>query len=468
MKKEVVVIGGGPAGLTTAYELTKVNLFPLVLEKMDKVGGLARTEDYRGFLFDMGGHRFFTKSQEVNTMWQEVLPEGLLHRPRLSRIYYKRKFFHYPLKPLNVLIGLGFLESALIIASYLRWQLHPYKNENTFEQWVTNRFGKRLFQNFFESYTEKVWGISCSELRSEWASQRIKDLSVGAIFRNMLFKPQKKIRTLIEEFDYPCFGPGMMWNEVKNRIEGCGGTVSLRSEVIAVRWKDNFIKDLVISHNGHQRIIQGTDFISSMPITEFVSQLDPPAPLIVQDAAKKLRHRDFLTVCLIVDKPDLFPDNWIYVHDPEVKVGRIQNFKNWSLQMVPDPTKTGLGLEYFCDEGDSLWTMMDSDLIELGKREIDSIGLANYTDIEDGCVFRLSKSYPVYDSNYHDCFAIVKDFVSKLTNFQTIGRNGLHRYDNQDHAILSGMLAVRNLVLRENNNLWHINTDQAYYEEVTE
>ena len=465
-EKQVVIIGAGPAGLTAAYELTKRNVCPIVIEKRNIVGGLARTESYKGFYFDMGGHRFFTKAPEVKRMWHEILGKDFLRRPRLSRIYYKKKFFNYPLKPFNALKGLGLLESLLIILSYLRWQIFPYRREDTFEQWVTNRFGKRLFQAFFKGYTEKVWGIPCSELKAEWAAQRIKDLSLKTAVLNMFLKPKKTIKTLIEEFEYPRFGPGMMWNAVRHQIEKVGGTVRMETDVAEIHRKGNCIESVLVSCNSHTETVNGTDFISSMPITEFIKKLNPSPPPAVLQAAEKIHYRDFLTVCLVVNKPELFPDNWIYIHDPDVKVGRIQNFKNWSPEMVPDPAKTSLGLEYFCTEGDELWNMADAELIELGKREVDRVGLASYTDIEDGCVCRVPKAYPVYDSDYRDYLVTVREFIDGLENFQTIGRNGLHRYNNQDHAMLTGMLAVRNLTLGEENDLWNVNTDHEYLEEV--
>ena len=464
----IVIIGAGPAGLTAAYELTKFNRRPIVLEKREFLGGLARTERYQDYYFDIGGHRFFTKVEEVNKMWHEVLGKDFLRRPRLSRIYFNGEFFDYPLKPLNALRGLGFFQSILIILSYLRWHLFPYRREDTFEQWVTNRFGKRLFLTFFKTYTEKVWGISCSELRAEWAAQRIKGLSLKTALLSMFLKPKETIKTLIQEFDYPRLGPGMMWSAVKDEVERRAGLVRLRCEVIRVHRTADRIDSVAIVCDGQMEVIKGTDFISSMPVTEFVNKLAPPPPPEVLQAAEKLAYRDFLTVCLIVNKPHLFPDNWIYVHDPDVKVGRIQNFKNWSPYMVPDLTKTSLGLEYFCTEGDALWNTPDADLIELAKREVDRIGVANSADVEDGCVVRVLKAYPVYESSHRDFLAIVREYVEGLENFQTIGRNGLHRYNNQDHAMLTAMLAVRNLVLGQQNDLWSVNTDEDYHEETRE
>jgi protoporphyrinogen oxidase len=461
-----VVIGAGPAGLTAAYELVKLGLRPVVLEKERLVGGLARTEKYKGFHFDMGGHRFFTKSEEVKKMWHEVLGDQLLRRPRLSRIFYDGKFFNYPLKPVNALLGLGLCQSVLIVLSYLRWQLFPHRREDTFEQWVTNRFGRRLFEIFFKTYTEKVWGISCSELKAEWAAQRIKDLSLKTALLSMFLKPKTAITTLIEEFDYPRLGPGMMWEAVRDAVEQRGGAVRLGAGVTRIRRTGTRIDGVVVRSAGGEELVEGTDFVSSMPVTELVEKLDPPAPAPVREAAKRLHYRDFLTVCLIVNRTDLFPDNWIYVHSSAVKVGRIQNFKNWSPEMVPDPGKSSLGLEYFCTEGDELWTMTDRDLVELGKAEVERIGLARADEIEDGCVVRVPKSYPVYDLGYSEHLAVVRQFVDGLDNVQTIGRNGLHRYNNQDHAMLTGMLAVRNATLGERNDLWSVNVDQEYHEEI--
>jgi len=465
---QVVVIGAGPAGLTAAYELTKLGVHPVVIEKYNKVGGLSRTEDYKGFYFDMGGHRFFTKAKAVNKLWWEVLGDEFLKRPRESRIYYNRKFFAYPLKPLNALMGLGFLQSVMVILSYLRWQVLPHRQVESLEQWVTNRFGRRLFRTFFKSYTEKVWGISCSELKAEWAAQRIKDLSLKSAVLSMFFKPRKTITTLIEEFHYPRFGPGMMWNAFRTKVEERGGEVRTDTDVVQIRRDGNRIESVVVrdTSTGEEEIIEGSQFISSMPITEFIKKLDPPAPDEVIEAASNLKYRDFLTVCLILNRTDLFHDNWIYVHDPAVNVGRIQNFKNWSPDMVPDPDKTSLGMEYFCNEGDDVWNMPDADLVEMAKQEIERIGIASYSDVEDGCVFRVEKSYPVYDSDYRDHLEALKDYVSEITNFETVGRNGLHRYNNQDHAMLTGMLAVRNLRLRETNDLWNVNSEQEYHEQI--
>jgi protoporphyrinogen oxidase len=464
-KDSLVIIGAGPAGLSAAYEATRHGRTPVVLEKSRLVGGIARTESYKGFRFDMGGHRFFTKNPEVDQLWREVLSTDMLRRGRLSRIFYNNKFFSYPLKPLNALMGLGILESCLILCSYMRWKLFPCKVEETFEQWVTNRFGKRLFLTFFKTYTEKVWGISCTELKAEWAAQRIKDLSLRTAVLSMFLRPKKTIKTLIDSFDYPRLGPGMLWEAVRREVEARGGKIRHDSDVTKICRNGNCVESVVLNNNGHSEIIRGDHFITSMPVTEFIRKLDPPAPANVRSAASKLKYRDFLTVCVIVDKPELFPDNWIYIHEPTVQVGRIQNFKNWSPEMVPDQSKTSLGLEYFCNEGDALWTMSDTDLVELARLELGKIGLAKPTDVIDGCVFRVPKSYPVYDSDYTTYLGTVREFMDGLENCRTIGRNGLHRYNNQDHSMLTGMYAVRNLLLGHAHELWSVNADKEYHEE---
>jgi protoporphyrinogen oxidase len=461
-----VVIGAGPAGLTAARELARQGRPVVVLEQAGIVGGLARTESYKGFHFDMGGHRFFTKVDEVQKIWHEVLGADFRRRPRLSRIYYDGRFFHYPLKPLNALAGLGLWRAVLVMLSYLRWQLFPYKEERTFEQWVTNRFGRRLYLTFFKTYTEKVWGIPCSELRAEWAAQRIKDLSLRSAVVAMFIKPGKTIKTLIEEFDYPRLGPGMMWRAAADEIRRLGGAVRLEAEVTAVRRSGWRVDSVVHAGPCGEAVVAGEQFLSSMPVTQLVLRLEPPAPDAVREAARRLTYRDFLTVCLIVDRPDPFPDNWIYVHSPEVKVGRIQNFRSWSPDMVPDPAKASLGLEYFCSEGDALWSLPDEALIRLGKDELERIGLARATEISDGCVFRVSKAYPVYDADYREHLDTVRAFVDRFENLQTIGRNGLHRYNNQDHAMLTGLLAVRNLEGGVRHDLWSVNTEPEYHEEV--
>ena len=466
--RRAVVVGAGPAGLTAAYELRKLQIPVTVLEKDPIVGGLARTAEYKGNHFDMGGHRFFTKVPEVKRMWHEVLGNDFLKRPRLSRIFYDGKYFDYPLKPWNALTGLGFYEAIRVGLSYIKWQIRPHAVEETFEHWVTNRFGRRLFLTFFRAYTEKVWGVPCTELRAEWAAQRIKDLSLRSAITSMLFKPRRTITTLIEEFDYPRLGPGMMWKAVAAAVAERGGTVLLEAPVTSIRHEGRRVSSVRCATRDGVREFPATDVISSMPITDLVAKLDPRPPGEVMDAATWLNYRSFLTVCLIVRRAELFPDNWIYVHDPDVRVGRIQNYKNWSPEMVADPTTTGLGLEYFCNENDALWMRPDADLVEMATRELARIGIAKEDEVVDGCVFRMAKAYPVYDSTYAKHLQIVRSYLATFENLQTIGRSGLHRYDNQDHAMVTGMWAARNLAFGEKNDVWSVNTEQEYHEEILE
>jgi len=466
--KQVIVAGAGPAGLAAAYELCKLGATVDVFEKDHLVGGLARTEQHNGYRFDMGGHRFFTKVPDVQAFWREVLGSSFLRRPRLSRIYYEGKYFQYPLKPWNALSRLGIYQAVRVGLSYLKWQVRPHRAEETFEQWVTNRFGRRLFLLFFRAYTEKVWGVPCSELKAEWAAQRIKDLSLRSAVMSMLLRPRHTIKTLIEEFDYPRLGPGMMWEAVTERVRQHGNRVTLNAPIVRFEREGRRIVAAVVSEGGQERRVVGTDYVSSMPITELVAKLVPPAPDEVLEAATKLTYRSFLTVCLIVDEAEMFPDNWIYVHEPQVRVGRIQNYKNWSPDMVADPSKSGIGMEYFCDEGDELWRTDDAELIEMAQRELEEIRLAPSARIVDGCVFRMPKAYPVYDATYDTHLRRLRDFLAEMENLQTIGRNGLHRYDNQDHAMMTGMMAARNIVFGENHDVWAVNTDQEYHEEILE
>lgn len=472
-ERKVLIIGGGPAGLTASYELSKAGMKSLVLEKDQVLGGLSRTVNYKNYYFDIGGHRFFTKIREVEDMWKEVLADDFLRRKRLSRIYYNKKFFYYPLHAWNALFGLGLWNSFLIIASYLRAKLTPSHKEENFEQWVSKRFGRRLYNIFFKIYTEKVWGIPCNEIRAEWASQRIKGLSLITALKNAFLKSKsgngdKKdvIKTLIEEFHYPKLGPGMMWKKVAEKAASNGSEIWTEAEVEGILWSEDRVEALEVKRDQKVEVIQGSDFISSMPLREVIQKMRPAAPEEVIEAANNLRYRDFLTVALIINKRDLFPDNWIYVHDPNVKVGRIQNFKNWSPYMVPDQGKTCLGLEYFCFEGDSLWNKPDDQLIELGKKELEALGFVNTEDVEEGTVVRMPKAYPIYDSTSQDSLRIVRQFLDRFRNFQLIGRNGQHKYNNQDHSMLTAMRAAEN-ILGAGHDLWQVSEEQEYLEEIS-
>ena len=461
----VVVLGAGPAGLTAAYELAKAGVTSTVLESDDVVGGLARTAQYKGYRFDIGGHRFFTKVTAVEELWIEILGDDLLTRPRLSRIYYKGKFFSYPLKPFNALFGLGIFETTRCVASYGWARLFPRRPEEDFATWVTNRFGKRLFEVFFKTYTEKVWGIPCSQIQAEWAAQRIKGLSLTTALKNALIgdrsaSKQDAVKTLISEFMYPRHGPGMMWEKTRELVEAMGSRVLMEQPVKRVRWSQGRVDAVEAAGQTYE----AEHFISSVAIRDLIESFEPPPPQNVIAAARRLNYRDFLTVALMVRGESLFLDNWIYIHEPGVKLGRLQNFKNWSPEMVPDPAMTGLGLEYFCSEGDELWSLTDEELVELGKREIVELGFTDMGDITDGTVVRMKKAYPVYDRDYGPAVEEIREFLATLPNLQLVGRNGMHRYNNQDHSMLTAMLAARN-ILGAKHDLWQVNVDEEYHEE---
>ncbi len=471
--RKVVVIGGGPAGLTASYQLSKAGVESIVLEKDQTVGGISKTVNYRDYHFDIGGHRFFTKIDQVDKMWRDILDDDFLECERLSRIYYDKKFFYYPLRPFNALLGLGLWNGVLILGSYLRSRLMPSRPEETFDQWVSNRFGRRLYQTFFKTYTEKVWGIPSNEIRAEWAAQRIKGLSLITAIIDSLMKSrnhskgkQPVIKTLADQFYYPKLGPGMMWRVVAKKIQSNNSEIRLDAGVTGILWSGNRVEAVEVERDGKLERISGTDFISSMPLREVIQKISPPVPKEILDAANNLHYRDFLTVALIINKDDVFPDNWIYIHDPEVKVGRIQNFKNWSPYMVPDQSKTCLGLEYFCFENDSLWSMPDKELIHLGVREIEILGFASQAEVMDGTVVRMPKAYPVYDSKYRDSVAAIRDYLDRFDNLHLIGRNGQHKYNNQDHSMLTAMMAAEN-VLGANHDLWEVNEETEYHEEIT-
>ncbi len=461
---KIIILGAGPAGLTAGYEAVNKNIKPVVFEKLDDVGGISKTIDYKNFLFDIGGHRFFTKYEEVQKIWEDIMGPDFIKRPRLSRIYYKNKFYYYPLKPLNALGNLGILTSSHVILSYLYSQVNPYKNVTNLEEWVSNKFGKKLFQIFFKTYTEKVWGTSCQEIQADWAAQRIKGLSlIKAVMNSFGLFKKGKLTTLIDEFKYPRKGPGQMWNRAKKIINEKGGEVSLHSKAVQINRSGNEIKSVIIEKKGTKQEISGNHFISSLPLRNLIHAINPPPPDKVIKAANQLKYRDFFTVGLIINKKEIFPDNWIYIHSPDVKVGRIQNFKNWSPEMVPDQDVTTLGLEYFCFDTDEIWNEKDSLLIEMAKKEIEKLNFASRELVKDGTVIRSPKTYPIYDKNYKQNVNIIKNYLSGFKNLQTIGRNGLHRYNNQDHSMLSALYAIRN-VLGEKHSVWDINIDEEYHE----
>jgi protoporphyrinogen oxidase len=468
-QQPVVIIGAGPAGLTAGYELGKHGMKSVVLEQADRVGGISRTETYKGYRFDIGGHRFFTKIGEVQQIWYEILGKEFIKVPRLSRIYYQGKFYNYPLSLFNTVTNLGVIPSFFVLMSYLKAKVKarvaPAEPE-TFEEWVTDRFGERLYRTFFKTYTEKVWGIPCSKIRADWAAQRIQGMSLKRAVINAVFGSQNA-KSLIKEFDYPVLGPGMMWERCQEILEEQGSEVHLHTTVTRIERQGKRIKSITAKQGDRLIQLSGDHFVSTMPVTALLHRLDPQPPEHVMEAARGLKYRDFLIVSLIVNRDNLFPDNWIYIHSPEFKVGRIQNFKNWSAAMVPEEGKTCLGMEYFCSEGDPLWEMSDTDLISLAGKEAIALEIGVQPgDIEDGVVIRQRKAYPVYDGEYRKHLQVIQDYLETFENLQTVGRNGMHRYNNQDHSMLTGMLAAKN-ILGEKHDLWNVNTERSYHEEFT-
>ncbi|WP_051324084.1 NAD(P)/FAD-dependent oxidoreductase [Candidatus Solirubrobacter pratensis] len=461
-EKPVAVLGGGPAGLTAGYLLAKEGRPVIVFEAEDQVGGIAKTEVRDGFRFDLGGHRFFTKSKEVDDLWHEVMKEEFLRRPRMSRIYWNGKFLDYPLNGTDVIKKLGPIELMRCMASYLWAAVKPKGREDNLEQWVSNRFGKRLYQHFFKTYSEKVWGTPCTEIRAEWAAQRIKGLSFfSAAKAAFMGNKGNKIKSLINEFHYPRFGPGQMWETMADEIIANGGEVRLNTPVTKLEVRDGRV--IAIEAGGER--IEPSQVISSLPLRATVGMSGAAATGAVQAAAQGLRYRDFLTISLVIDGEDLFPDNWIYIHEPGVRVGRIQNFRSWSPWMVPDQSKASIGMEYFCFKGDDLWESDDDDLVELAKREIEQLGLAKAEKVERGYVTRVPKAYPMYDADYGERVEVIKEWLAGLSNLQQVGRNGLHRYNNSDHSMLTAMRAVENITQGADHDLWAVNADSAYHEE---
>ena len=475
----VVCIGGGPAGLTAAYLLSKKGVPVTVLEAdPHHLGGLSRTVTHHGYHCDVGGHRFFSKSAEVNRLWRELLPEGFVERRRKSRLYYQGTFFDYPLRAGNALGALGVVEAARCVFSYAAARLFPIANPTSFEDWVCNRFGRRLFSIFFEAYTEKVWGMKCSEISADWAAQRIKGFSLWEAARSALLPSRRAgketIKTLINVFHYPTRGPGMMWESAGRRIEEQGGAIERGRRAVQLArmpgggWRVTSVGEGgLTSHKAGPTSHEAGHVISSVPLRELVGYVQPPASRQVLAAARGLKYRDFVVVGLVVKDRNAFDDQWIYIHDPDVRVGRIQNFKSWSPAMVPDGDSTCYGMEYFCFDGDGLWTSPDAALIQRAEAELLQLGLARPGNVGDGFVVRQKKAYPVYDDGYEARVDAIRQFVeTECPGLHLVGRNGMHRYNNQDHAMMTAMLAVENIMAGETvYDLWRVNQDAEYLEE---
>ena len=463
----MVIIGAGPAGLTAAYELARRGTQGIIVEADETVGGIARTVERDGYRFDLGGHRFFTKVKQIEDLWQEMLGEPLLRRPRLSRIHYRGNFYDYPLKASNALRNMGLATAAACLASYVAARLHPIPSPANLEQWVTNQFGAKLYRMFFKTYTEKVWGIPCTEIGADWAAQRIKGLNLGEAVRNAVFGQRRGsvVKTLLDEFLYPRLGPGQLWEACAAQVTQRGWQLLLGTRVTGLRLEGNRVAGVTVTTSaGDEHELPCTHVLSSMPLRELLAGVRPAPPEPVSSAADRLRYRDFLTVALVLDTPTSFPDSWIYVHSPEVRLGRIQNYRNWSAELVPDPAKTCLGLEYFVNEGDGLWRASDDELVALGYRELSQINLASGA-LAGGYVARVRKAYPVYDRGYAERVAAVRQWAAEIGGLACIGRNGQHRYNNMDHSMMTALIAAGNVAGDPPRDPWAVNEDAEYQEE---
>lgn len=458
---DLIAIGGGPAGLTAADEAQRFGWRPLVLEAAGQVGGISRTVEWQGNRIDIGGHRFHSEEPLVRERWREWLGDDMLRVRRLSRIFYGGKFYTYPLSLPNVLANFKPSDVVRALASFLRSALFPRRPERSFEDWVENRFGRFLYQRFFKTYTEKVWGLPCHRLRADWAAQRIQGLSLPvAVLAALGWR--RSVRTLTTEFLYPRLGPGMMWERVAERIARAGGHVALGQRVVRVGHDGNRVTEVETQGiDGARRSHRARHVVSSMPLGALVAALDPPPPEPVWRAAAALRHRDFLVVALRIRRARLFPDHWLYIHDPDARVGRVQNAGNWSAAMVADPDTSLVVMEYFCSRGDDLWSQPDDALIGLASRELTALGFATDGAIDGGHVIRQPDAYPVYDETYGANVDLVRRHLDRFVNLVPAGRNGLHRYNNQDHSMMTAIQAVRHLRGQPAPVVWTLDMDRS-------
>lgn len=474
LEVDVAIIGAGPAGLTAGYLLSKQGKTVAIIEKDDTyVGGISRTVEHGGYRFDVGGHRFFSKNAAVVDLWNEILPDGFIQRPQLSRIYYQGKFYSYPMRAFEALSKFGIVRSTACMASYLRCKLFSLAEVKTFEDWTTNRFGRRLYLIFFKTYAEKVWGVPCDEISADWAAQRIGELSLwsvvaGGLRRSMGLNEKRggglAAKSMQEISRYPRLGAGMMWDAARARIVAAGGTVLMGRSLEQLASDGAGGWRMSANGPGGKIVITAQDAISSAPMRELAARLHPLLDATLN--AAKLKYRDFLTVALKIRSDDLFPDNWIYIHDPQLQVGRVQNFRNWSPEMVPDKDVACVGLEYFCFEGDGLWASSDDDLIALATREMKILGLCDHRDVIGGAVVRQAKAYPVYDEGYAaNVEAMRQELETKFPSLHLVGRNGMHCYDSQDRAMLTAMLTTQNILAGKRvYDTWCVNQDAEYHE----
>jgi protoporphyrinogen oxidase len=459
-----VIVGGGPAGISAAKTLADHRIPSLILEKDCQVGGLCKTVEYRGFRCDIGGHRFFTKNPEIQKSWERTLGEEFLLRSRLSRIYYRARLFYYPLRIGNALLGLGPLESIRILISYLKSHLLPTKPEVTFEDWVSNRFGRVLYNIFFKTYTEKVWGIPCTTLSADWAAQRIRNLSLGRALLNAVgVSNGGQVASLIDNFHYPRRGPGQMYETMAGQVTAQGGQVRLGQNVLEIHHEQQLVKGILTVNGEGGHLVPCSHCFSSMPITELVEKMRPRAPEAVITAAAALKYRSLITVNLLFRQPTILPDNWIYLHSPEVRAGRLQLYRNWSPDMVPSGDHSSIGFEYFCSEGERLWQASDADLLRQAMADLAHLGFYGEQDVQDGFVVRYAKAYPVYQDGYDRHISTLKAWLSQFDNLYCIGRYGQFRYNNMDHSMMTGILAARRLMGQEVDP-WSVNAEGEYLE----
>lgn len=469
-KKKVVIIGAGPAGLAVAYEFLKTKKLKEyeieIYEAERLVGGIAKTLKYKGYRFDLGGHRFYTKFREIDKFYKSILDSDMLIRKRLSRIFFEKKFFNYPLSASNVLKNLGFVRSTMLGLSWLCRRLNRYKDEKTFDKWVSNRFGDKLFNIFFKSYTEKLWGIPTNKLSADWAAQRIQNFDfIKALISAFFGSNPASAKTIIQKFYYPKYGPGMLYEKIKNLLKAKGVKLHLNTEVVDIVYKNKKVSKVVVKNkkNGKTSSKKVDFLVSTMPLNKLVILLKPKPSL--KKAIKQFKFRSFITVNLII-KSNPFPDNWIYIHDSNVKALRMQNFRNWSSYMIKKgENNTPIGMEYFAYEGDELWKTDDKELINLAKKELGIIGLAKPEDVLAGFVYRVKNAYPIYNFNYKTTLDRAKEYLKKFENLYLCGRGGLFRYNNMDHSILTGFYVARNIILKENKfDVWSVNEDESYLE----
>jgi protoporphyrinogen oxidase/putative flippase GtrA len=468
--KPIYILGAGPAGLAAAYTLTQQGKSVVVVEKDSRVGGLAKSIEYEGFILDYGPHRFYTKIASVLKLWDEVLGDEQVTVNRLTRICYGGKYFSYPLKAFEALFALGFVESTKIVTSYIHARLFPRQNPKNFSEWVTAKFGKRLFEIFFEGYTEKLWGIPCEEISADWAAQRIKGLSLFKAIRNALLGNDGKVKTLIDQFQYPRLGSGQLYEKISDYLHIQNQRILLNTEVVGVHHENFQVTKVTLKNHqtGEEQTVACGGVISSLPINIFLNKILLPSPKQeIVELARSLKFRNTVLVYLFVESSELFPDNWLYINDPTVSLGRVTNFANWSPKMLPNQYQTPLCCEYWCNFDEPMWQLPENDFLHMAEQELRKIGLLHNENVSGGFVVRLPRTYPIYAGNYKRALSEIKAYIQQFQNLQLVGRYGAFKYNNQDHSLLMGILAAENVMTPGKYNLWEVNSDSEYVEEAS-